>query len=356
MERVLPRERLLAGLMLAGVVAGLHVLLWSRIGGLAWAPQPGGDGSPRPARPAASRVWMVRHPAAVGPVGRTAGSDAPDRAARTPAVPAEAPRRPLGVPELAFARSHPVRSAMPEAVSRAAADADVAPGRPGVPPPQYLARLPSSAQLTLSAWRGTHRLGDASLTWWHDDARYQLQLSWPVAPPPAATLIEQTSSGRVGPHGLLPERFVDRRARRGARAVSVQCDDAAGGGAVSFSAVTTRAPCVVGLQDGLSWWLQLWAIVAAQPAPPAPGAAFSLAVARLHGEVEVWTFVVEPDADAAVLKLVRHPGRAPQLADLTAELWLDAAPPHAWRRVRVQPTRGEPLVWERLESTSRDDS
>ncbi|WP_374595243.1 hypothetical protein [Aquabacterium sp.] len=225
---------------------------------------------------------------------------------------------------------------------------------PGDPPPQYAARLPDTARLSLEVWRGEQRLGEAALDWWHDDARYRLQLGWVGEAPPAAALIEQASSGRVSPHGLLPERFVDRRARRGARAVSLQCDDV--GGAVSFSAVTARAPCVAGMQDGLSWWLQLWAVVAAQPAAPEPGRAFSVAVARVHGVVESWTFVVEPDADAGALRLVRRPDGAPRFDDLTAELWLDAASPHRLRRVRVQSMRGEPLRWERLEPAPRDDS
>lgn len=222
-------------------------------------------------------------------------------------------------------------------------------------PPQYPARLPDATRLSLVAWRGEQRLGDAALDWRHDAARYELHLSWAGEPPPAASWLEQTSSGRVGPHGLLPERFVDRRARRGARAVSLQCDEGVGG-AVSFSAATAHAPCVPGLQDGLSWWLQLWAIVAARPTVPAAGATISVAVARLHGVIEVWTFAVEPDADATALKLARRPDHAPQFDDLTAELWLDAAPPHALRRVRLQPARGEPLVWERLETTPRGDS
>jgi len=111
------------------------------------------------------------------------------------------------------------------------------------------------------------------------------------------------------------------------------------------------------MQDSLSWWVQLAAIVSAMPARPEPGMQLQIAVARTHGTVDLWTFEVlgsqrgdqelAVDASNQIIRLIRRPGRMNRAYDTHAEVWLDAAAPHWPQRVQLQEARGEPLIWVR---------
>jgi hypothetical protein len=346
----------MAGALLIVVVAGSHGLLWSRLGRRVPAPLSvlqvrQAQSVHVPVRPGVADAGKAVAAAAAGSIEAAPGRPRSAGLGRIRATPETASARAAGgEPDHAGARA-PLASAA------------------AIAPPLYPARLPGPARLRFSAWRGEQKWGTATLDWQFDGVRYQLSLRLQDDAPSLATSsdattdakadvttdadagpslrLAQTSIGRVGPHGLQPERFEDRRARRGARALSVRCDEAGAAGGVSFSAATARWPCVAGLQDGLSWWLQLAGIVAGQAALPEPGREFSVAVAHLRGTVDVWTFVVEADADAATLKLVRRPDLALRPYDTTAEVWLDAQAPHWPRRVRLQSGAGEAMVWTR---------
>lgn len=345
-------RRAMAGLALVGAVMVLHGLVYS------WLDAPS-HASPSRMRPDSwpavqARVQAARPERAAVPT--PAGPPSPMKPRHRPAAVAP-PRSPVA----AAAGEGPSARASARAGAHAETDAQTesaslppSPPPPLPPPPVYATRLPPSARLDYQARRGAQVLGQAQLDWWQDGRRYRLSLLSPGAAGADPALRVLTSVGRVGVHGLQPERFVDRRAHRGARAVSLQCDV----GGVSFSASTAQRDCVPGMQDNLSWWLQLSAIVAALPQAPAPGATFSAAVARTHGTVDRWTFeVVAPSGQdaalaasalaASTIRLVRRPDRAARF-DIGAEVWLDAAPPHWPLRVALQPARGEPLVWTRL--------
>lgn len=196
------------------------------------------------------------------------------------------------------------------------------------------------------------------LDWQRDGGRYNLSLHAPIDDEGGQPLIMQTSAGQVDEHGLRPERFVDRRPRRGTRAVTLQCDV----GVVRFSASTQQHACVGGMQDYLSWWIQLPAIVAASPSLLQPGSVLNVAMTRTHGSVDVWTFEVMGLQDVRLsddsaeltpaIKLMRRPGRTNRAYDTNAEVWLDAASPHWPLRVRLQEARGEAIVWTRAAASS----
>lgn len=201
--------------------------------------------------------------------------------------------------------------------------------------------------------RGEQKFGAAVLDWQRQEDRYSLSMRVSDGAANDQPLMDQTSMGRVDMHGLQPERFVDARRHRGARAVNLRCDE----GVVSYSVSSAEHACVGGMQDSLSWWVQLAAIVSAMSASPAPGTELQIAVARTHGTVDLWTFEVlgllrvdqklADEASNQVIRLVRRPGRMNRAYDTHAEVWLDAAAPHWPQRVQLHEARGEPLIWVR---------
>jgi hypothetical protein len=147
------------------------------------------------------------------------------------------------------------------------------------------------------------------------------------------------SEGRRGPTGLEPLRFVEGRRGRDQRAVNFQRE--AGGGRISFSGPAVELPLPAGVQDRLSWLLQLAAIVDADPALRERGAEVSMWVVGPRGDADVWTFVamgLEPvsraeGTDQPALAL-RRDARRPW--DTEVRVWLDPAARHlplraAWR-------------------------
>jgi hypothetical protein len=166
------------------------------------------------------------------------------------------------------------------------------------------------------------------------------------------------SEGRPGPTGLEPLRFVEGRRGRDQRAVNFQRE--AGGGRISFSGPAVELPLPPGVQDRLSWLLQLAAIVDADPALREPGAEVSMWVVGPRGDADVWTFVavgLEPvsraeGADQPALALRRDPRRA---WDTEVLIWLDPSARHlplraAWRNAGPDAESGieiwrETLTW-----------
>jgi hypothetical protein len=172
--------------------------------------------------------------------------------------------------------------------------------------------------------------GQADWTYAPDGGnRYRLELHTRVL---GREISHLRSEGQKAAAGLEPLRFVDGRRGRDQRAVNFQ-RDAAGGGHISFSGPATQLPLPAGVQDRLSWLLQLAAIVDSDPALQRRGARVSMWVVSPRGEADVWTFVVGgseplPHDDARgqpALALKRAPDRA---FDTEVQVWLDPAARH----------------------------
>lgn len=356
-------QKMAAGLALVALVTALHCMVWVRLGQHKLAAVPSRSAGSMQVRLAstsmasahtavlpvnASRVKTAIHAASGDESAAhwSSGGSTSDPSAEHDALEHES---------FAAATVQAVASQAPLLASKspvAAVEAEFP------SPPLYAARVPESARLSFVAERGARRYGEATLDWQRDGDLYRLSLRLSAESESDDPLILLTSTGHVDVHGLRPERFVDSRQRRAARAVTLQCD----GGAVSYSATTQQRACVAGMQDNLSWWVQLSAIVAASPILPKAGAELSVAVTRTHGSVDLWTFEVigeqglrassETDVLIPAIKLVRKPGRTNRAYDTNAEVWLDAAPPHWPLRVRLQEARGEPMVWTRVSPAS----
>lgn len=156
-------------------------------------------------------------------------------------------------------------------------------------------------------------IGEASLSFRIEDDRYEFTLArragareWPL----------WHSEGRVGAQGLLPERH--RVLRQGRERERLTFDRAS---PMPVLRVGARAfPLSDGTQDRLSWWMQLAALMAAEPAPRT-GLRWRLPVASATG-VHGWDFeVVARDGDRWLLR--REMARGAARPALQWSVWLD---------------------------------
>lgn len=179
--------------------------------------------------------------------------------------------------------------------------------------------------------KGLSYSADAELRWHNDGARYTARMEI------SAFLLGnrvQTSEGQVGPGGLLPERFGDKR-RSSEKAAHF--DPA--GRRIRFSNNAPDATWLPGAQDRLSLFLQLGALLQARPEAYPPGSTIELQVAGT-GSADIWRFEVGqveslslPAGTVSALRLVRSPR---QEHDITVEIWL--APAHRFLPARIRIT------------------
>lgn len=225
----------------------------------------------------------------------------------------------------------PARAASAAAVAPAAQALAVPAREPPVPappaggaaPPRYATELPPAAALGYELRRGAG-LGEGALEWRLEGDRYELALRGGSG---GAEALGWTSRGRVDADGVAPERFVARRRGRDALAVNFE-RDGAGGGRIRFSGPTLQLPLLPGVQDRVSWMLQLAAIVQADPTLGTEGARVSMWVVGPRGEADVWTFTVQGRSALELperrvedaLHWVREPERP---YDTRVQVWLD---------------------------------
>jgi hypothetical protein len=196
------------------------------------------------------------------------------------------------------------------------------PAAPILDLPIYPTALPPTGTWHYRLLHNGH-VGDAELRWEHEDAHYRASLDAHEDGAPALTL---RSNGQLDAAGLAPQRFVDQRGRRGAQAANFRRE----ADTISYSGSALQHPLPAGAQDRLSLWLQLAAIVAAQPGHWVPGSTITTYASGAHGDAELWTWAVQGlapiDDDARdtprALHLHRDP---PRLYDTEADAWLDPA-------------------------------
>jgi hypothetical protein len=279
--------------------------------------------------PAIIQRMQVRSVAAPSPTAPPIQPTVQAPALETPRLPARARVAPT-----------PATVGVEDARRDAAASVLSTPAEPVAEAAPLVVDIPVYATLLPPAGRWRYRLqrglvvGDAELDWVPmADARYELHLQGRVA---GVTLLEWASQGQIDAAGVAPERFAVRRRGRDRQAANFQRAP----GKITFSGPTHELPWVPGVQDRLSWMLQLPAIVAAAPERFGAGTTVLLFVAGARGDGDVWAFVVqglETLGDTPALKLVREPRR---LYDTRAEVWLDPADHFLPLRLLQTPTGG----------------
>ena len=321
------------------------------------APVPMATDGPRFSRPLVTRVIEaapVASPAVAAPPVQTVRV-APPKPARQPArprtgrsvTPAEAlpaaPPAPTPQAQAADDAALPPTAAASAPVTVATNPASTASSTAAVTPPpaeSQAAQQPSSyavpgsvrLRYSVSGMQGTQPLSGvaAELLWLHDGERYEARLAFTLL---FRTLRSQTSTGRITPDGIAPDRFSDRR--RAEVAAHFERDK----GKISFSNNMPDAPLLPGAQDRLSVFFQLAAMLAGAPGGLAPGTPIAVQTAGPR-DAESWTFVIGtveplvlPVGSLEAVRLVREP-RGPY--DQKIEAWF--APSLGWAPVRLRIT------------------
>lgn len=311
-----------AALLVLGSVLLLHTLLLGLVDkapGRGWASQP-------------ARKMSVRQlPAPATAPEPTRVAPAAPRAP-TPMTPSPARRAQTTAPAAALAAPPET----PPAATAAPADTPPTPEPGGLQVPVYRTQLPQATVLRFESRRGVVS-GTAELAWQAGANGYRLSLQGQAL---GAPFISWASVGVVDTAGLAPLRYTESRRGRELRAANFQRDS----GQVSFSGPAVQYPLVDGMQDRLSWLIQLPAVLQANPALAQPGEQVQLAVVGTRGDAEVWTFSVQRRGPLALpggtvadaVHLLREPRRP---YDTQVQVWLDPAREHlpvqAWLRVRA---------------------
>lgn len=282
------------------------------------APKP----PPEPARPRA----VAPRPPVPSPTPAPVNSTPPDESARD--LTAEARVEPDIGAEAASAPAAPAEPPM-DAATQAANDA--AANMPGSVP----IRVPGSVRLTfaVTGQQGASPMqgvfGD--LVWLQDGQKYDASLALTFL---FKTLRSQHSTGAIGPTGIEPERFSDKRR------TEVASHFVRDKGTVVFSNNTPSVPLMAGAQDRLSIMMQLGALLAGDPARYPAGAVIAVQTISTS-DGEIWTFNVDdeekltlPAGDFMARRLTRNP-RKP--FDDKVELWI--APELDYLPVRMKLTQ-----------------
>lgn len=338
---------------LALAVGALHLLL---IGGVAerlaavGAPQ-ADRGSARSlvvvraTRPARDGARVDRAQSAMPPVATAvvAPSEAPSRVEQPPTPVAPRPARARSNPAAQHALRPVVPLAPDETSGAVRTDApaatpsiELAAPETGIGAralPAYATAVPAPFAFVYTLTRGT-AAARAELRWRIDGGRYDAVLE---ARDGDRTLVAWHSTGGFDDAGVAPQRFVDTRHGRAALAANFRRET----GTVSFSGPPIEHALARGMQDRLSWMLQLAAIAAADPARVAADGV-AMVVVGVRGDADVWRF--EPlgaetlEADGAALPALRLLRRPERPYDTRAEVWL--SPAHHYLPLRVVLSNG----------------
>lgn len=310
-------------------------------------PTPPAVPAPSPAAPAtpATPTWASTsgHPAAPPEPTEPAPATAPPTETHaatpteTPAPPAEAaasasPIAETGAPVTATAE--PAASTTNLALATPRPAARPLPGSSSATPAPT--RIPPSETIRYDVRRGLLS-GEGQISWQVSGSQYRLTLEAHM--PVFGTIFMQTSQGGFDAAGLAPTRHTEQRLRRSEQALSMVRGP--GEGHVAFSTRTEQAPLSPGLQDRVSWMVQLPALLEGHPGALQAGQRFDIDVASVGGNVQVWHFdVVETRTAEGLVKLVRH---SDDPRATRAEAWADPRRHHWLVRVRLQESSGDPL-------------
>ena len=197
--------------------------------------------------------------------------------------------------------------------------------------------LPNSATLEFNASgqiKGFNYSAGAQLQWQHDGQYYQARQSISMF---LMGERAQISEGLITPQGLQPLNFTDK----GRKTQSASFDVAGGKG--RYSGGTADAAIADGIQDRLSVFLQLSALIAAAPEQYPPGTLIEMTSSSARSAAR-WQFRIGPSeslelpfGSVLALRLDKLPGKSS--SDQRGSVWL--APAMQYLPVRIKLTQGQ---------------
>ncbi len=200
------------------------------------------------------------------------------------------------------------------------------------------AQIPASMRLQYDVVGNIKGIGyraEGLLDWTVADGRYDARLEMRVM---LLGSRSQTSTGRVGPQGLMPERFADKtRSEKATHFDTAQQR-------IRFSNNAPEVPLQPGAQDRLSLFMQLAGLLQARPQAYSTGQVVNMQVAGT-GDAPVWRFEVGEESTLRVPAgefRVRHLVRQPRKEfDSTVEMWLAPSLGHMPVRLRITQPNGD---------------
>jgi len=314
-----PPRRALA--LLAVLVLAVHTLV------LTLAPMHLGLG--RDAAPLTARPFETRSIAPPPPAPQPEAAPAPARkrpvaAKAAPAEddneaePARVPKqRPADYVPDAPSPSDLLAESAARAETPAAGASEAAPAGPAEAPVAAIA-LPASIVLDYKMTgnaKGMNYHANAELRWQNSGDAYEALMRVSALFLGSRSM---ASTGRLGPEGLAPTRFLDKSRTEVAAHFEPEKNQ------ISFSANTPTLPWVKGAQDRVSVFMQLGGMLAGNPAGFPAGSTISIYTVGPR-DAETWTFLVEaeekmslPFGELAAVKLTRQPRRE---FDQKVEIW-----------------------------------
>jgi hypothetical protein len=276
------------------------------------------------------------------PVADTAPVEMPPSAPATVATLTEAAQppgsaSPTPAPEIPVATADgPTES--DDDLQLAAATPDQAPKPAAAAVKLPPAQPPASTRLLYDVTgrvKGIAYKAQGTLDWTVTNSRYEARMEMRVM---LLGSRSQTSTGRVGPGGLMPERFADKsRSEKAAHFDATQQR-------IRFSSNAPEVPLLAGAQDRLSLFMQIAGLLQARPLAYAAGQTIDMQVAGT-GDAPVWRFQVGeestvqlPAGEFKVRHLVRQPRKE---FDSTVEMWLAPRLNHLPVRLRVTQSNGD---------------
>ena len=192
-------------------------------------------------------------------------------------------------------------------------------------------RIARSFSFLYQMQRGGIR-GSSEFTWSRTGDGYEAHLRGKVA---GFTILDWASSGGFDAAGVAPQCYVEHRIGKSDREVTFRKAEAK----ISFSdSRRDDIDFVAGVQDRLSWMIQLPAILAAAPGKAKAGTRIALHVVGTRGRAEVWTFASLGNEDirtpAGPVRAVKWSRTLRSDDEAPADVWLD--PERSFLPVRLR--------------------
>jgi hypothetical protein len=208
--------------------------------------------------------------------------------------------------------------------------------------------VPESVKLTYEVHTNKFPFSlNGELVWYHSDARYRATATYDLV----IQKRSQTSVGKLGHEGLLPDRFSDKLRSELAAHFNREQNK------ITFSANTPDAVLESGAQDRLSVLIQIATLMASAPNRFAPGNTLSIQTVGPRA-ADIWLFTLGtseklqlPGGTLDAVKITRAPR---QTYDQQLDIWMAPKLGYLPARIRITEANGDYVDQKWLRSEPND--